>query len=312
MSRCNQCGNPCNSGCNSTPSCDDGCLGVNEVPGSACTLAFVHQGCATPYNFKPVVQGCETPVQWRLNQGACTLELLNELYLSSNGKEGYIQAIDIHQLGGCIALGDLNNVSENANHPDNCAFLVYKKSAGCGDGCQGSDDAWQPWVPNNNKVDKVTNVIGVNDAGCPVVGPLAFSDYYEEKECTYFDPAPGYVFADNGGNRICYYKNRNVANIELDIWVSAAKPAGVLFNEHVATIHDPRFFPNVGEGYSDLPLHAVWKDNNSGAIMPVWARIDQNGRVLVSGEISARGATGRTRYILLGVDDPISYSPKGL
>ena len=154
-------------------------------------------------------------------------------------------------------------------------------------------------------------VISQNPDGSPVIGPAGFRDQYDAKECTYFDAAPGYAIADQGGNSICYYPFRQVCNIQLDIWVSAQKSATTLFNEHVATIHDTKFFPNVGEGFIDLPLHAVWKDNSSGAIMPVWIRIDANGRVLVSGEITTREASGRSRYICLGVDDTVAWNWKG-
>lgn len=305
---CRDCGNPCAT--SQKPNCDDGCLDVNQIPGSACTLGFTHQGCTKAFNFTPVVQGCETPTVYRLNKEKCQQEFLNETYQSSNGKNGYIQAIKIADMADCIKLGDLGNVADGANNPDNCAFLVYKKNAGCGDGCQGSDDAWQPWTPNNNKVDKVTNVIGVNDAGCPVVGSLDFAGYFNEKECTYFDPAPGFKISEPGGNSLCYYKNREQMNVVLDMSVTAARPEADYQNVHIATIHDPRFWPKINSGdFIDLPIHGSW--DRPGAFSPAWLRFDENGRLLLSGHITARTMSGLTNIMVDGIDDVISWMWKG-
>ena len=156
-------------------------------------------------------------------------------------------------------------------------------------------------------------VIGQNPDGSPVVGPLDIEGYLNEKECTQFDPAPGYQVT--GGNEICYYKNQNMLSVVLDLGVTSAREEKTYLNEVIATIHDPRFWPDIpdAEVFVDLPLHAVWQNNaqSDGSIMPIWLRFNSKGQLLLSGRVSARAESGKTNYIALGVDDMIKWPWKG-
>lgn len=153
-------------------------------------------------------------------------------------------------------------------------------------------------------------VVGQNPDGSPVVGPMDIEGFLDEKECTYFDPAPGYKI--DGGNEICYYKNQNMLSVVLDLAVTSATEGGNYFNLHVATIHDSRFWPQV-DGYIDLPIHGCWKVNGSsdGSLTPIWLRFDNQGRLLLSGEVTPRTTTGKTAWIVSGVDDIIKWPWKG-
>ena len=156
-----------------------------------------------------------------------------------------------------------------------------------------------------------TLVISQESNGKPIIGPLDIKGYLNEKECTYFDPAPGYEKANPGGNEVCYYKNQDMLSVVLDLNVSATRTAKVYFNEHIATIHDPRFYPKIGDGeFVDLPLHAVWDNDTNGAISPIWLRIDKDGRLLLSGSVGARG-NGKSKAIASGIDDNIKWPWKG-
>lgn len=153
-------------------------------------------------------------------------------------------------------------------------------------------------------------VISQNPDGSPVVGPMNIKEYLDQKECTYFDPAPGYEVMFNT-NQVCYYKNQNRLSIVLDLGVTAGASEQTYFNTHIATIHDTRFWPNIGDdAYVDLPVHAVWNNDSDGSISPVWLRIDKNGRLLLSGHVPAR-SSGKSKGIATGVDDVIAWPWKG-
>ena len=361
---------PC-GGCGSSvqAECGDRCLDIQYQPRNNCVVNFTKDGCTKQFDFTDAVKCGETDTQLKLDLDSCNIYYYSEKYYTAGDPR---QAINIHDLGGCIALGDLANVSEDANHPDHCSFLVYKKSADCGDGCEGKDDAWQPWSPLKNKADGLHYVMGLNDDGCPitlndptgsfgnnsndkywwamwrpdgqfgytqpekvdslpkddkgnvvaigqnpdgkpVVGPIDIKGFLNEKECTYFDPAPGYQVT--GGNEICYYKNQNMLSVVLDLGVTSAREEKTYLNEVIATIHDPRFWPDIpdAEVFVDLPLHAVWQNNaqSDGSIMPIWLRFNSKGQLLLSGRVSARAESGKTNYIALGVDDMIKWPWKG-
>ena len=153
-------------------------------------------------------------------------------------------------------------------------------------------------------------VIGQNPDGSPVVGPLDIEGYLDEKECTFIDPASGYEILFNT-NQICYYKNQNRLSVVLDLGVSSSAGEKTYFNEHIGTIHDARFWPDIDENsYVDLPIHAAWDNDTDGAISPVWLRFDKNGRLLLSGHLPARGA-GKSKGVATGVDDVIAWPWKG-
>ena len=141
----------------------------------------------------------------------------------------------------------------------------------------------------------------------PLVGALNLTEWFNQHVCTYFDPAPGFMIAGTA-NSFCYYPNQGVANIVLDLLCTVVRQAQECSDVHVATLHDPAFWPNIGEGgFIDLPLHCVYQNNVDGKIMPVWLRIDWQGRVLVTGEMTARPTSGKAAYMVLGVDDSISW-----
>ena len=157
---------PC-GGCGSSvqAECGDRCLDINYDPANNCVVYFTKDGCSAPFDGTKMVQCAETDTRLELDRDGCDIRFYSERYYTAGTSP---QAINIHDLGGCIALGDLANVAETANHPDHCSFLVYKKSADCGDGCEGKDDAWQPWSPLKNKADGLHYVMGLNDDGCPI------------------------------------------------------------------------------------------------------------------------------------------------
>lgn len=146
----------------------------------------------------------------------------------------------------------------------------------------------------------------------PVVGPLDIKGFLNEHRCTYFDPAPGFMFQE-GANSFCYYPNTGTANIVMDILCTTPRPAQVCFDTVVATIHDPAFWPNIAAtgAFIDLPLHAVWQNNNDGKITPIWLRINAQGQVLISGEMTARPTAGKAAYMVTGVDDTVQYTAVG-
>lgn len=311
---CTSCGNrfaptnPC-SDCNKTiDNCDDA-IQVAWVPNTACTFGVTFRGVTSTLALLEGIKNCETDTRMYIDPQTGCIHYNSERFV--NGFPGAVdQVICPDEIVKHANLCDLADVDDTACSPDNCSFLIYKKNTDCKEGCKGVNDKWQPWTPSKNKVDKVTNVIGVNDAGCPVVGPLDFAGYFNETECTYFDPAPGFKISEPGGNSLCYYKNREQMNVVLDMNVTAARPEADYQNVHIATIHDPRFWPKINSGdFIDLPIHGSW--DRPGAFSPVWLRFDENGRLLLSGHVTARTVSGLTSIIVNGVDDVISWMWKG-
>lgn len=145
----------------------------------------------------------------------------------------------------------------------------------------------------------------------PIIGPLDINSFLDVHECTEFEAAPGFMIAGEG-NSFCYYPNRKVAVAVLDLLVTAPLAAQVYADKWVATIKNPKFWPAIGDaGFSDLPLHWVYQNNTDGKIMPIALRIDNQGRLLLTGEVTARPLSGKAAYMVLGVDDTISWDWKG-
>lgn len=142
----------------------------------------------------------------------------------------------------------------------------------------------------------------------PVVGPLKIQEFLDQHICTQFVPAPGFMIA-GGANSFCYFPKQGIANVVLDLLCTTARPAQVCSDVWVATLQKPEFFPNVAEGgFVDLPLHCVYQNNTDGKIMPIWLRIDYQGRLLVTGEMTARPTSGKAAYMVIGVDDSIAWN----
>lgn len=144
----------------------------------------------------------------------------------------------------------------------------------------------------------------------PVIGPLAlnFQQWFDKHECTYLDFQPGFYAESEASNIFCYYPNRGTMLIALDVLCSTALPAQVLTDKFIGTLHDSKFWPT---GITDLPLHAVYQNNTDGKISPIWIKINNQGRVFVTGEITARPVSGKAAFIIIGVDDAIEWQAQG-
>lgn len=265
---CEQC-NPCNN-CGAQADCTDRCLDINLLPGSACTYAFTHAGCTFNLNLKEGIENCQTPERIALDLDGCTVNFYNSLYESSNGQKGEVQKIDVHQLGGCISLGDLNNVADSADHPDNCAFLVYKKNAGCGDGCEGVDDAWQAWNPLKNKKDGLHYVMGMNDEGCPVLlndptgsfGTDSNTKYWwgmwrPDKQFGYIQPDKADLPKDENGNTLVISQDSNGKPIIGPF--KEAEDLVTITTARTSTVTEQPYY-----GQSDFDIRMDSKEGNDG------------------------------------------------
>ena len=355
--------NPCNPCDKGHDTCDDA-VQIAYVPGTACTIGITYNCITSTLSLKEGIQNCETDTRMVWNADTGCINYYSERY-TNNMETGVPNIICASEIASAINLCDLNDVSDNACDPDQCALLVYQKTANCGANCKGVNDMWVPWTVADHKSDYLTYVMGFNDEGCPIVldapgdkskywwamwrgdskfgytqpnkvdnlptdsngdplvisqnadgspivAPVKLGDIFKPSECTYFDPANGYAIANPGGNEICYYEFQGRMNISLDMVVTSAREQKVYFNEHIATIHDTRFFPKIGDGeYIDLPVHAVWQNNSDGKIMPIWLRIDNQGRLLLSGEETARTTSGKANYIALGIDDAVDWKWRG-
>lgn len=142
----------------------------------------------------------------------------------------------------------------------------------------------------------------------PIIGPINI-DPFSDAICSNFTAASGLMIATEGGNSICYYPHMHMAYISLDVWVDGAQAEQVAFDKVIATINDRRLWP---QSTLDMPAHVIWENNSDGAVVPIRVRTNSSGQVIISGRIPARANSGKTKYILDGVDDFIVWYPQGV
>lgn len=160
-SSCMQNENPC--GCKKKKSCDD-CPVVDWVPNTACTIGVTMNGCTDTLELKQGIQNCETKTHMTQHPVTGCIEYQNELYVATDGAEGYIESICPVDIAKFINLEDLANV-ENAQ-PENCGLLVYHADANCGPGCTGISDTWMHWYASEHLSNGLHFVVGFNSDGC--------------------------------------------------------------------------------------------------------------------------------------------------
>lgn len=154
--------NPC--GCKKKKqSCDD-CPVVDWVPNTACTIGVTVNGCTDTLELRPGIQNCETKTVWGQNPKTGCLEYQNELYVATDGQEGYIMSVCPIDIAKFINLEDLANVEDE--QPENCSLLVYKADANCGPGCTGISDSWVHWYASEHLTNGLHWVAGFNENGC--------------------------------------------------------------------------------------------------------------------------------------------------
>lgn len=154
--------NPC--GCKKKKqSCDD-CPVVDWVPNTACTIGVTVNGCTDTLELRPGIQNCETKTVWGQNPKTGCLEYQNELYVATDGQEGYIMSVCPIDIAKFINLEDLANVEDE--QPENCSLLVYKAENDCGPGCTGITDSWVHWYASEHLTNGLHWVAGFNSNGC--------------------------------------------------------------------------------------------------------------------------------------------------
>lgn len=153
--------NPC--GCKKKKSCDD-CPIVDWVPNTACTIGVTMNGCTDTLELRQGIQNCETKTVYGQNPKTGCLEYQNELYVATDGQEGYIMSVCPVDIAKFINLEDLANVEDE--QPENCSLLVYRADANCGPGCTGVSDTWYHWYASEHLTNGLHWVAGFNENGC--------------------------------------------------------------------------------------------------------------------------------------------------
>ena len=154
--------NPC--GCKKKKqSCDD-CPVIDWVPNTACTIGVTVNGCTDTLELRPGIQNCETKTVFGQNPKTGCLEYQNELYVATDGQEGYIMSVCPIDIAKFINLEDLANVEDE--QPENCSLLVYKAENDCGPGCTGVSDSWVHWYASEHLTNGLHWVAGFNSNGC--------------------------------------------------------------------------------------------------------------------------------------------------
>ena len=147
--------NPC--GCKKKKESCDKCPVVDWVPNTACTIGVTLE-------LRPGIQNCETKTHMTQNQKTGCIEYQNELYVATDGEEGYIETICPVDIAKYINLEDLANVEDE--EPENCSLLVYKAESDCGPGCTGVSDSWVHWYASEHLTNGLHWVAGFNGNGC--------------------------------------------------------------------------------------------------------------------------------------------------
>lgn len=160
---CSSCmqSNPC--GCKKKKTCDE-CPVIDWVPNTACTIGVTWNGCTDTLELRPGIQNCETKTHMTQNPTTGCIEYQNELYVATDGREGYIETICPVDIAKYINLEDLANVEDKA--PENCGLLVYKTVSDCGPGCTGAADTWVHWYASEHLTNGLHWVAGFNGNGC--------------------------------------------------------------------------------------------------------------------------------------------------
>ena len=154
--------NPC--GCKKKKQSCDHCPVVDWVPNTACTIGVTVDGCTDTLELRPGIQNCETKTHMTQNQKTGCIEYQNELYVATDGQEGYIETICPIDIAKYINLEDLANVEDE--QPENCSLLVYKADANCGPDCTGISDSWVHWYASEHLTNGLHWVAGFNGNGC--------------------------------------------------------------------------------------------------------------------------------------------------
>lgn len=160
---CSNCMKPNPCGCKKKKSCDD-CPIVDWVPNTACTIGVTMNGCTDTLELRPGIQNCETKTVFSQNPVTGCLEYQNELYVATDGAEGYIMSVCPVDIAKFINLEDLANVEDE--QPENCSLLVYKTENDCGPGCTGVADTWVHWYASEHLTNGLHWVAGFNSNGC--------------------------------------------------------------------------------------------------------------------------------------------------
>lgn len=154
--------NPC--GCKKKKQSCDHCPVVDWVPNTACTIGVTVDGCTDTLELRQGIQNCETKTHMTQNQKTGCIEYQNELYVATDGQEGYIETICPVDIAKYINLEDLANVEDE--QPENCSLLVYRADSNCGPGCTGVSDSWIHWYASEHLTNGLHWVAGFNENGC--------------------------------------------------------------------------------------------------------------------------------------------------
>lgn len=154
--------NPC--GCKKKKQSCDHCPVVDWVPNTACTIGVTVDGCTDTLELRQGIQNCETKTHMTQNQKTGCIEYQNELYVATDGQEGYLETICPVDIAKYINLEDLANVEDE--QPENCSLLVYKADSNCGPDCTGISDSWVHWYASEHLTNGLHWVAGFNENGC--------------------------------------------------------------------------------------------------------------------------------------------------
>lgn len=166
---CNSCQRSSCSGCGPRPDCspcNDTCVRVGYVPGSACTLSFTLNGCTTTLSLAEAIKNCETDTS--LHFDPTTGELI---YNSERSK----YTLSLCQMLESVKLECLGDVE--VDNLKSCDIMVYdpycnSKCADCADNRAGK---WTNYhIPDagdcvaDQTEDGYYKVLTKNECGCIV------------------------------------------------------------------------------------------------------------------------------------------------
>lgn len=161
------CGGRCSEG--KCGNCPEPALSIEALPNNPGILRFSIGGNCVDYDFGSLVNLLETDT-------AVSVDTLERLL--KHKAERHEDTITGAELGAILHLGDIGDV-DLSDLEDNSA-LYFRKSADCGEGCEGIDNRWVAWNALDDEGEVAEMVAAYTAEGAPttIKAPASNANQY--------------------------------------------------------------------------------------------------------------------------------------
>lgn len=166
-----------NCNCNNIPqdcqsdNCDNfvPMFDIQADPEYPTILKFNYCGQTKAYDFGNMIQRAETDTTLKADGRKRELKY---------DAERHVDSISAKELGSILHIADIADV--NISGVTDNSLFVYKKNNDCAHGCEGIDNKWTAWNPDDNGATSVNSVMGFDKDGAPksVLPPANTNQFY--------------------------------------------------------------------------------------------------------------------------------------